>query len=75
MEEVRDEWGGVSGQISTVRKEVIVVKQELARAEQKVEQKMDAMAAEIKEVKAEMAANQELIMEQLWSMAQQKADS
>ena len=67
MEEATDEWAGVSGQISTVRDEVSTVTREVAR----VEQKVDAMAAEIK---AEMAANQELIMEQLRSMAQQKAD-
>eukprot|EP01049_Picozoa_sp_SAG25_P002616 SAG25_NODE_138_length_14172_cov_11.875364_14_plen_226_part_00 len=70
VEEASDEWAGVSGQISTVRDEVSVVTREVARVEQKVEaveQKVDAMAVE-------MAANQELIMEQLRSMAQQKAD-
>ena len=61
----------MSGQVSAVvRDEVGAVKREV-----------DALAAEMKEMKAEMRANQErivgdveLVMEQLRSMAIQKAD-
>ena len=70
VEEGADEWVGVSGQISASREEV---KQEVARVEQKVDavkQKVDAMAAEMK---AEMTANQDLIMEQLRSMVHHDA--
>ena len=47
-----DEWAGVSGQVSAVRDEVGAVKRE-------VMQQIDALAAEMKE----MRANQELLME------------
>ena len=68
VEDVADEWASVSGgQVSAVRDEVGTVKREV-----------DALAAEMKEMKAEiraeMKANQELLMEQLRSMATQKAD-
>ena len=70
VEDVADEWAGVSGQVSAVRDEVGAVKREV-----------DALAAEMKDMKAEMRANQErivgdveLVMEQLRSMAIQKAD-
>ena len=69
VEDVADEWAGVSGQVSAVRDEVGAVKRE-------VMQKVDALAVEMKEMKAEMKAemranqermmeNQELLMEQL----------
>jgi hypothetical protein len=75
VEDVADEWAGVSGQVSAVRDEVGAVKRE-------VMQKVDALAVEMKaEIRAEMRANQErmmenqeLLMEQLRSMAMQKAD-
>jgi hypothetical protein len=78
VEEVADEWAGVSGQVSAVRDEVATVKRE-------VMQKVDGLAAEMKanqeEMKAEIRANQErmmenqeVLMEQLRSMAMQKAD-
>jgi outer membrane murein-binding lipoprotein Lpp len=73
VEEAADEWAGVSGQISTVREEVSIVKREVTRVEHKVdavEQKVDAMAAEMTAKVDAMTANQELIMEQLRSMAQ-----
>ena len=74
VEDVADEWAGVSGQVSAVRDEVGAVKRE-------VMQKVDALAAEMKEMKAAMKANQEMVkenqelmMEQLRNMAIQKAD-
>ena len=75
VEDVADEWAGVSGQGSAVREEVGAVKRQ-------VMQKVDALAVEMKaEIRAEMRANQErmmenqeLLMEQLRSMAMQKAD-
>ena len=75
VEDVADEWAGVSGQVSAVREEVGAVKRQ-------VMQKVDALAVEMKaEIRAEMRANQErmmenqeLLMEQLRSMAMQKAD-
>jgi archaellum component FlaC len=81
VEEVADEWAGVSGQISAVRdevgavkREVGVVKTEVNTVKTDVMQQVDALAAEMKEMKAEMRANQELVMEQLRSMAMQNAD-
>ena len=65
VEDVVDEWAGVSGQVAAVRDEVGAVKREV-----------DALAAEMKEMKAAMKANQEIqmVMAQLRSMAMQKAD-
>eukprot|EP01046_Picozoa_sp_COSAG06_P054974 COSAG06_NODE_9955_length_1783_cov_1.395487_1_plen_105_part_10 len=81
VEDVVDEWAGVSGQVSAVRDEVGAVKRESRQMMQKV----DTLAAEMKEMKAEMRANQEemkaemranqeTMMEQLRDMAMQKAD-
>ena len=81
VEDVVDEWAGVSGQVSAVRDEVGAVKRESRQMMQKV----DALAVEMKEMKAEMRANQEemkaemranqeTMMEQLRDMAMQKAD-
>jgi hypothetical protein len=81
VEDVVDEWAGVSGQVSAVRDEVGAVKRESRQMMQKV----DTLAAEMKEMKAEMRANQEemkaemranqeTMMEQLRNMAMQKAD-
>jgi hypothetical protein len=66
VEDVADEWAGVSGQVSAVRDEVGAVKRESRQMMQKV----DALAAEMKE----MRTNQEMVMEQLRSMAMQKVD-
>jgi hypothetical protein len=71
VEEVSDEWAGVSGQISTSRDEV---KQEVARVQHKVdavEQKVDAVEQKVDAMAAEMTASQKLIVEQLQNMAQQ----
>jgi hypothetical protein len=70
VEDVADEWAGVSGQVSAVRDEVGVVKRE-------VTQKVDALAVEMKEIRANqerMMENLDLVMEQLRNMAMQKAD-
>jgi hypothetical protein len=84
VEDVVDEWAGVSGQVSAVRDEVGAVKREVdalaaemkeMRANQELlMEKREVDAAEIKEMKAEMRANQETMMEQLRNMAMQKAD-
>ena len=66
VEDAADEWAGVSGQVSAVRDEVGAVKRESRQMMQKV----DALAAEMKE----MRTNQEMVMEQLRSMAMQKVD-
>ena len=70
VEDVADEWAGVSGQVSAVRDEVGAVKRESRQMMQKV----DALAAEMKEMRPAMKANQEMMMEQLRSMAMQKVD-
>eukprot|EP01046_Picozoa_sp_COSAG06_P015485 COSAG06_NODE_995_length_11158_cov_10.796184_2_plen_211_part_00 len=78
VEDVADEWAGVSGQVSVVREEVGAVKKEvdaLAVEMKEMRANQERMLAEMKaEMKAEMRANQELLMEQLRSMAMQKAD-
>jgi hypothetical protein len=61
VEDVADEWAGVSGQVSAVRDEVGAVKRE-------VTQKVDALAVEMKEMRANqerMMENLDLVMEQL----------
>jgi hypothetical protein len=77
VEDVADEWAGVSGQVSAARDEVGAVKRE----SRQIMQKVDALAVEMKEMKAAMKANQEMVkenqelmMEQLRNMAIQKAD-
>ena len=65
VEEASDKWAGVSGQISVVKRDV---------NKARVEQKVDAVDQKVDAMKAEMQANQELIMEQLRNMEQQKSD-
>ena len=81
VEDVADEWAGVSGQVSAVRDEVGAVKRESRQIMQKVDvlaaemkEMKGEIRAEMKEMKAEMRANQQLLMEQLRSMTMQKAD-
>jgi hypothetical protein len=68
VEEAEEEWSGVSGQITTVMNEVVQVEDKMATKEEvaRLEDKVDDMVAEIK---AEMQANQALIMQQLQNMA------
>ena len=67
VEDVADEWAGVSGQVSAVRDEVGAVKRE-------VMQKVDALAANQEQMMERIMENQEQMMEQLRNMAMQKAD-
>lgn len=68
VQKAEDEWSGVSGQIVALKDEVRVVKMDVARVK-------DTVSEMEKRIMAEMKANQSLIMEQLQSMALQKADS
>ena len=69
-EKAEDEWSGVSGQISAVKDEVARVEDKM----EQVEDKVDALASEVHQMNSETQEQLALIMEQLRSMALQKAD-